>query len=69
MSTEEEKEVSIIIELFQKFSSSGDGFSAAEAKKRLQTYGRNNIAEKKTNPIFKFLSYFWGPIPWMIEIE
>ena len=24
-------------------------------------------AEKKENPLLKFLSYFWGPIPWMIE--
>jgi hypothetical protein len=25
-------------------------------------------AEHKTNPLLKFLGYFWGPIPWMIEI-
>ena len=31
-------------------------------------YGPNEIAEHKTNPLLKFLSYFWGPIPWMIEI-
>ena len=23
---------------------------------------------KKFNPVLKFLSYFWGPIPWMIEV-
>jgi H+-transporting ATPase len=39
----------------------------AEAQKRLTQYGPNEIAEKKTNEILKFLSYFWGPIPWMIE--
>ena len=27
----------------------------------------NQIAEKKTNLFLKFLTYFWGPIPWMIE--
>ena len=27
----------------------------------------NEIEEKKTNELLKFLSYFWGPIPWMIE--
>ena len=26
------------------------------------------FAEKKTNALLKFLSYFWGPIPWMIEV-
>src|SRR5208283_5265393 len=38
-----------------------------DAEKRLAQYGPNEIAEKKTNAILKFLSYFWGPIPWMIE--
>ena len=28
----------------------------------------NEITEHKTNPLLKFLSYFWGPIPWMIEV-
>lgn len=43
------------------------GLAQAEAQKRLARYGANEIAEKTTNPILKFLSYFWGPIPWMIE--
>ena len=30
-------------------------------------YGPNDIQEKKVNPLLKFLRYFWGPIPWMIE--
>ncbi|MCX9084678.1 MAG: cation-transporting P-type ATPase [Candidatus Methanoperedens sp.] len=42
--------------------------SSQEAAKRLVQYGYNEISEKKTSPILKFLSYFWGPIPWMIEI-
>ena len=47
--------------------SSPKGLSQAEAQKRLAQYGPNEIAEKKTNVFLKFLSYFWGPIPWMIE--
>jgi H+-transporting ATPase len=47
---------------------SSDGLSRAEAAKRLTQYGANEIAEHKTNSLLKFLSYFWGPIPWMIEI-
>jgi H+-transporting ATPase len=46
---------------------SPDGLSDDEAQRRLQRYGYNELAEMKTNPILKFLSYFWGPIPWMIE--
>jgi len=40
----------------------------AEAQKRLTQYGPNELEEKKTNLFLKFLSYFWGPIPWMIEV-
>ena len=55
-------------EVEKKLGSSPDGLSEDEAKKRLTQYGPNEITEKKTNPFLKFLSYFWGPIPWMIEI-
>ena len=52
----------------KKLNSSPDGLTQAEAQKRLTQYGPNEIKEKKTNPILKFLTYFWGPIPWMIEV-
>ena len=55
-------------ELQTKLGSSPDGLSQAEAQKRLTQYGPNEIEEKKTNAFLKFLSYFWGPIPWMIEV-
>jgi len=55
-------------EVEKKLGSSPDGLTQAEATKRLTQYGPNEIEEKKTNLILKFLSYFWGPIPWMIEI-
>jgi len=55
-------------EVEKKLGSSPDGLSQAEAHKRLTQYGPNEIEEKKTNSILKFLTYFWGPIPWMIEI-
>ena len=54
-------------ELQAKLGSSPDGLGQAEAGKRLTRYGPNEIEEKKTNPLLKFLGYFWGPIPWMIE--
>src|SRR5271154_5320934 len=54
-------------EVEKRLGSSPDGLSQAEATKRLSRYGPNEIAEKKTNELLKFLSYFWGPIPWMIE--
>jgi H+-transporting ATPase len=54
-------------ELLKKLDSSTEGLSQAEAQKRLTQYGPNEIEEKKINPLLKFLTYFWGPIPWMIE--
>ncbi|MEO6793731.1 MAG: plasma-membrane proton-efflux P-type ATPase [Mycobacterium sp.] len=47
---------------------SPDGLCTPEAAKRLAQYGPNEIVEHKANPLLKFLGYFWGPIPWMIEI-
>ena len=55
-------------ELEQELGYLPDGLSKAEATRRLAQYGPNEIAEHKINPLLKFLSYFWGPIPWMIEI-
>src|SRR5271156_3959956 len=54
-------------EVEKKLGSSPDGLTQAEAAKRLTQYGPNEIEEKKANLLLKFLSYFWGPIPWMIE--
>jgi H+-transporting ATPase len=56
-----------LAEVEKKLKSSPDGLTQVEAQKRLTQYGPNEIEEKKTNPLLKFLSYFWGPIPWMIE--
>ena len=50
-----------------RLKSSPNGLTQAEAVTRLTQYGPNEIKEKKTNPLLKFLSYMWGPIPWMIE--
>ena len=55
-------------ELERELGTSPDGLSQAEAEKRMSQYGPNEIEEKKTNALLKFLSYFWGPIPWMIEV-
>lgn len=55
-------------ELFKKLNSSSKGLSNEEAGKRLAEVGLNALPEEKVNPIIQFLKYFWGPIPWMIEI-
>jgi len=57
-----------LAEVFKKLQSNPKGLSSSAAKKRLEQYGYNAIAEKKVNPLLKLLGYFWGPIPWMIEV-
>jgi H+-transporting ATPase len=54
-------------EVEKKLDSSAKGLTQDEAKKRLAQDGPNELAVKKDNPLLKFLTYFWGPIPWMIE--
>ncbi len=44
------------------------GLSTEQAAIRLKQYGPNALVEKKTNAFLKLLGYFWGPIPWMIEV-
>ncbi|MCE5324365.1 plasma-membrane proton-efflux P-type ATPase [bacterium] len=55
-------------DVYSQLKTSSDGISSSEAQSRIGQYGYNELPEKKENPILTFLSYFWGPIPWMIEI-
>lgn len=55
-------------DLFAKLESSAQGLSAAEAASRLQAVGPNELTVEKTSKGKMLFGYFWGPIPWMIEI-
>ena len=44
-----------------------DGLTTREAKLRIERFGYNELPEKQVNPLLKLLTYFNGPIPWMIE--
>jgi H+-transporting ATPase len=57
-----------LAEVEQRLASSPAGLTAAEATTRLAREGPNELPVKKTSALLEFLSYFWGPIPWMIEI-
>ena len=52
----------------QQHSAALTGLSTEEARKRLQQYGPNALEERKQSTLLKLLGYFWGPIPWMIEV-
>ncbi len=55
-------------ETLSKLQCSTAGLSAEEAQQRLETYGPNTITEKHISLWRRLFMYFWGPIPWMIEI-
>lgn len=55
-------------QLYQKLSSSDKGLSDKEAQKRLEEVGPNSLVEKRKSVLAQLFSFFWGPIPWMIEI-
>lgn len=46
---------------------SPQGLSTSEAAYRLAQYGFNEVPERQPRPLPQVLSYFWGPVPWMIE--
>jgi len=54
--------------LLKTLQSRLEGLTSDEALERIDYYGRNTIQEQRRNPMLKFLSYFWGPIAWMIEV-
>jgi H+-transporting ATPase len=61
------KDVSVD-KLLQDLNASASGLTQSEAESRLSQYGANELPEKRVSAVLTFLSYFWGPIPWMIEI-
>ncbi len=55
-------------EAFAMLGTSEDGLTSAEAEHRLQTFGYNEIVEKKRNPLLEFFLRYWGPMPWLLEL-
>ncbi len=47
--------------------SNENGLTDAAVKERLSIFGRNEITEKKKNPVLSFLKRYWGPMPWLLE--
>jgi len=56
-----------VAELRKRLEAPPNGLTNVEAAKRLMHYGPNALPEERVNPLLRFLLYFWGPIPWMIE--
>jgi H+-transporting ATPase len=52
----------------RELESAAEGLGEADAVKRLGKYGRNEVTQRKRNPLLEFLSRFWGPMPWLLEL-
>jgi nucleotide-binding universal stress UspA family protein len=49
-------------------ASNESGLTTNEARRRLEQYGPNILEEKHIGFLSRLFTFFWGPIPWMIEI-
>jgi len=56
-----------LAELFGQLSSSPEGLHGEEVVRRIERYGYNELQEIGVSAFRKLLTFFWGPIPWMIE--
>nr|WP_236719373.1 plasma-membrane proton-efflux P-type ATPase [Picrophilus oshimae] len=57
-----------MIQLMKDLKTSNNGLSDSEAGSRLNSYGYNEVTEKKDSIYIKFLKKFWAPVPWMLEV-
>ncbi|MEM2850678.1 MAG: plasma-membrane proton-efflux P-type ATPase [Candidatus Bathyarchaeia archaeon] len=55
-------------EAIKLLGTSLQGLTDSEAKKRIEIIGYNEVVEKRKNPILDFLSHYWGPMPWLLEL-
>ena len=55
-------------EALRELGSGPEGLGEAEVEKRLKAYGRNEVAAGRRSAILEFLSRFWGPMPWLLEL-
>ena len=57
-----------VADLCTTLHSSAQGLSSPQVSERLHQFGPNALQEKQESVFKKLFNFFWGPIPWMIEI-
>jgi len=57
-----------IEDAYSALSSSTNGLTENEAKRRINESGYNELSEKRKNPCVDFLARYWGPMPWLLEL-
>ena len=53
--------------VYASLNSSPKGLTSADAKQRIEQYGRNELVEEEISDLQRFLRFFTGPIAYMIE--
>jgi H+-transporting ATPase len=65
--TAEFKQVSLS-DTYDFLHANESGLSDSNVTERLSFFGKNEITEKKKNPVLEFLRRYWGPMPWLLEL-
>ena len=65
--TSEYKEIPVE-ETIKLLNSTVNGLTESEAKNLIGIFGYNEVAEKKKNHLLEFLSRYWAPMPWLLEL-
>lgn len=65
--TSEYKALSIE-ETLKGLQTSEVGLKDADVSERQKIFGYNEITEKKKSPFLAFISRYWGPMPWLLEL-
>ncbi len=65
---DEQAQAMSVEELQKRLDTGGEGLTKDEAARRLAAEGPNALPEQHVPMWLRFARYFWGPIPWMIEI-
>jgi H+-transporting ATPase len=53
---------------YRVLTTSTSGLTEDEAKRRIYELGYNELSEKRKNPFTDFLTRYWGPMPWLLEL-
>ncbi|KAF8344473.1 hypothetical protein F5887DRAFT_971432 [Amanita rubescens] len=60
-------ETVVLQDVFKLLQCGDAGLTVAEAKRRLQIFGPNQLESEEQNAILQFLSFMWNPLSWVME--
>ncbi len=67
LKTSEYKKISLE-ETLSNLKTTAHGLKQSDTVERHKIFGYNEIVEKKQNLFVEFISRYWGPMPWLLEL-